>query len=197
MQCKYHPDRKAEVFCTTCNAPLCRDCAEEVKPGVYTCFQCGMLQSVSEVGTSLGERQKRAAGKKGKKKKWGPFQYFVIVSSVLILVMWGVILFGGQPAPGKTSEFVKKGRVFLFMVDGAIKHYARDKNNRYPERLLDLIPKYLYLRESERHHLDKLSYETDARVGYRLSLAKPEAGMNVILSAKGLEYKALSGEGAK
>ena len=84
-----------------------------------------MLQSVSDSGAGLTARHEKAFEKRGKrKKKWGPFQYFVVLSSVLILVMWGVIMFGGQPAPQGAAEFAKKGRVLLFMVDGALKRYA-------------------------------------------------------------------------
>jgi hypothetical protein len=69
-----------------------------------------MLQSVSDSGAGLTARHEKALKKSGKrKKKWGPFQYFVVLSSVLILVMWGVIMFGGQPAPQRTAEFAKKG----------------------------------------------------------------------------------------
>ncbi|MBE9593077.1 MAG: hypothetical protein IMF19_06325, partial [Proteobacteria bacterium] len=112
MKCKYHPKRKAEFFCASCNAPLCKECAEESKSGEYYCFQCAMLHSVSEVGTSIKDKRAETTEKKAvKKKKKGPFQYFVIISCVLILVMWGVIIFGGQPAPPRKIDFAKKGRV--------------------------------------------------------------------------------------
>jgi hypothetical protein len=198
MQCKHHPDKVAEVFCTSCNAPLCRECAEESKPGQYYCFECAMLHSISQVGTSIKDRRERGAEKKEKeKKKWGPFSYFVIVASVLILVMWGVIIFGGQPAPQRTTDLSTKGRVLLFMVDGAIKRYAHYEGNRYPTQLTELVPKYLTLKQEELIYLRSLTYERDPTVGYRLSLANPKAGeMRVILSPKGVEYTAPSSGGA-
>jgi len=156
-----------------------------------------MIRSVSEVGTSITDkREKKDEGKLRKKKRWGPFHYFVTIASVLILVMWGVIIFGGQKAPPRTIDLSKKGRVLLFMVDGAIKRYALYEGDRYPEQLTDLIPKYLSLRESEAFHLNKLSYERDSKIGYRLSLASPKPGeMNVILTPKGIEYALPSQEG--
>ena len=195
MQCKHHPDRKAEHICVKCSIPICDDCAEEIQPGVYSCFQCAMLQSVSEGGSDISARQRRAAHKRTKKKKkWGPFQYFVVLSSILILVMWGVILFGGQPAPERSTEFVKKGRVLLFMVDGALKRYGHYEDNKYPEKLTDLIPKYLSLRDSELFHLNKLSYESNVEIGYRLSFADPEEGeVNLILSPQGIVHIPLGG----
>jgi hypothetical protein len=198
MQCKHHPDRKAEHLCVNCNAPICSDCAEEVKPGVYSCFQCAMLQTVSDSNVNLTAKHKRTIEKKGKKKKkWGPFQYFVVLSSVLIVVMWGVILFGGQAAPKKTAEFAKKGRVFLFLVDGALKRYAHYEGRKYPTKLSDLIPKYLSLKKNELFYLDKLNYETGIETGYRLYLANPKEGeMNIILSPKGIDQIPLNGEGA-
>jgi hypothetical protein len=198
MQCKHHPDIKAEYFCASCNAPICDECAEEVRPGVYHCFQCAMLQSVSQVGTSLEEKRKRSAQKKKKSKPWGPFQYFLIVSSVLIIVMWSVILFGGQSAPARTAGFAKKGRVLLFMVNGALKRYAHYEGNTYPESLSALIPKYLPLKESDRHYLENLSYVRDLTAGYRLSLANPKPGeMKVVISAKGIETMPSGEAGSK
>jgi hypothetical protein len=198
MQCKHHPKRPAEFFCATCNAPLCKECAEEVRPREYFCYECAMLHSVSEVGTSMRERREEEEEKKLKRRrKWGPFHYFVTVSSVLILVMWGVIIFGGQEAPPRSVEHATKGRVLLFMVDGAIRRFALYEGNRYPEQLTDLIPKYLPLRETEIAHLKRLSYQRDVGTGYRLSLANPTPGeMNIVLSPKGIEYTSPSSGGA-
>jgi len=198
MKCKYHPDREAEVFCASCNAPLCMECAEEVKPGVYYCYDCAMLHSLSEVGTTLKDRKEKGVERKEKaKKKWGPFRYFVVVSSVLIAVMWGVIIFGGQPAPQRTADLTQKRRVLLFMVDGALKRYAHYEGDMYPSQLSDLVPEYLSLQKEELGYLKILSYTRDPKTGYRLSIAKPRPGeMKVILTPKGLEYSAPSSEGA-
>jgi hypothetical protein len=198
MQCKHHPDRQAEHFCTSCGIPLCDDCSEEVRPGEHFCFQCAMLQSVSAVGTTIKDKREKASEKKLKeKKKWGPFHYFVVVSSVLIAVMWGVILFGGQKAPEGTGDFAKNARAFLFMVDSSIKRYAHYEGNQYPESLPDLVPKYLRISEKNLFHLDKLAYQRDSEKGYTLTFAKPKPGeMNVILSPKGIQYKLIPSEGA-
>ncbi len=198
MQCKNHPERSAKYFCESCKAPLCEECAEEIRPGYFLCFQCAMIQSVSEVGTSI--KEKREQEEKKKKKRWGPFHYFVIVSSVLILVMWGYIIFGGQELPSSiaTVDYGKQGRVLLFMVDGALKRYAHYEGNRYPEALTDLVPKYVSLRGGQIVHLQQLAYERASDVGYRLSLVKPDPGeMNVVLTPKGIEYTAPAGEEVK
>ena len=197
MQCKNHPDRKAEHLCSACNAPLCNDCVEEIRPGEYFCFQCAMLQSVSQVGSSLAEKKDKASKDKGKERKWTPFHYFLTVASVLIAVMWVVIIFGGEPPPQQTAQFTKEGRVFLFMVDGALKRYAHYEGSKYPEKLDDLVPKYLALKDSEIILLKKFSYEKGADIGYRLSMANPTEGeMNPILSPKGVEYMPAPREGA-
>lgn len=198
MQCKNHPNRRAEHFCTSCRIPLCNDCAEKVEQDEYYCFECAMIQSVSKVSTSLIDKRKRAVEKKRKvKKKWGPFQFFVIASSALILVMWGVILFGGQKAPAGTIDFSKNERVLLFMVDGALKRYAHDEGNQYPEELSNLIPKYLSFGEDQRQHLERLSYQRDPKAGYRLSLANPKPDeMKIMISPVGIKYDLPSGGGA-
>jgi len=190
MQCKYHPDRTAQFLCATCKAPLCSECAEEVEPGHYLCFQCAMIQSVSAVGTSIKQRREQEEKSRKKRKRWGPFRYFLIVSSVLIGVMWGVILFGGREPPPRMAsvDLARKGRVLLFMVDGAIKRYAHYEGDKYPEKLTDLVPKYLSLRDNEIFYLKKLTYERNTAAGYRLSLVSNKPGeMDITLTPKGVE----------
>ena len=198
MQCKYHPDRRAEHFCSGCGVPLCAECADELKPGEFYCFQCAMLASVSAVGTTIkGKREKSAGHKARERKKRTPFHYFVAVSSVMILVMWGVIFFGGQKAPAGATDIGNQPRVLLFMVDGALKRFAHYEGKPYPAQLTELIPKYLSLRKEDVPVLDKVSYTTDPSLGYRLSLAKPKPGeMNIIISPKGVRYETLPGGGS-
>ncbi|MFH1489131.1 MAG: B-box zinc finger protein, partial [Pseudomonadota bacterium] len=73
MQCKHHPNKPAEYFCSSCGSPLCKECTEEVSPGVHSCFQCAMFQTVSGAGTTLKDKREKMAAKKeagkGKKKK--------------------------------------------------------------------------------------------------------------------------------
>ena len=197
MQCKHHPDREATQYCASCGIPLCDDCAEEQKSGKYFCFQCAMVQSVSEVGTSLKDKRQRSAKKKEEKEKkhWGAFQYFLIVSGVLILSMWGYILFGGQEVPSSKVDFSNQPRILLFMVDGALKRYAHYEENQFPEKLTDLVPRYLKLPSVDLARLNILSYQRDAKVGYRLSLKNPKEGEGIIISAQGIQYETPSGEG--
>jgi hypothetical protein len=152
-----------------------------------------MLVSVSAVGTTMKGKRERLAEKKGKeeeKKKWTPFRYFVVISSALILVMWGVIIFGGQNAPAGATDLAGQPRILLFMVDGALKRYAHYEDSQYPARLIDLVPKYLSLRNEDLPLLETLSYAKDPGLGYRLSLIRPKPGeMNLIISPKGIKYE--------
>lgn len=193
MYCKHHPDRPAERFCSGCGISLCAECAEETKPGEFYCFQCAMVVSVGAAGTSVRGKKERLADKKEKdkgKKKLTPFRCFVGISSMMILVMWGVILFGGQKAPAGAADLAGQPRILLFMVDGALKRYAHYEGGRYPAGLTDLVPKYLSLRSEELPLLNTLAYARDFQLGYRLSLAKPKPGeMNLIISPKGIQYE--------
>ncbi|MEW6666807.1 MAG: B-box zinc finger protein [Thermodesulfobacteriota bacterium] len=191
MQCKNHPSRVAEQFCASCGIPLCSDCAEEATPGAYYCFQCAMLTSVSAVGTKIKDRREKVVEEKLKeKKKWGPFRYFIVLSSVLIVVMWGVIIFGGERAPAGGTDYADNPRAFLFMVDSSLKRYNHYEKKGYPEKLADLVPKYIPLRNERLAQLSLLSYQRDASAGYRLSLARWKPGdMVIILTSKGVEYK--------
>lgn len=198
MNCKNHPNRQASKFCASCNIPICDDCAEEVNPGQFFCFNCAMLQTVSSVGSSLVDKKKKAREKKlVKKKEWGPFNYFVLVSSVLIVVMWGVILFGGRKAPGTAIDYGKQDRVFLFMVDNAIIRYHHYEGGHYPDNLVSLAPKYLPMANKDLHYLNNLSYVKDASVGgYSLSLAHPKPGtLSITISPRGIKYQQIVKKG--
>ena len=150
-----------------------------------------MLQTVSVVGTSLVDKRDKATEKKlTKKKEWGPFRYFVVISSVLIAVMWGVIIFGSQEAPGSSIDFGSNSRVFLFMVDSSIKRYIHFEGDKYPEKIEDIIPEYLSLANEDLVHLEMLSYKRDPVEGYLLSFANPKPGeMNIIISPNGIKYE--------
>ena len=201
MRCKNHPHREAAHYCVGCGIPICDDCTEEAKPGEYVCFQCAMLSSVSKGGSTIKDKQAKIVEKREKskdKKKWTPFRYFLVVSCVLIGVMWGVILFGGQKPPSAGTDYASQPRVLLFLVDSAIRRYAHYEGNQYPARLSDMIPKYLKMRDADLPSLDALSYGRDAKVGYRLSLAKPKPGeMNIVMTPKGIEQRNPAGEGPK
>jgi len=152
-----------------------------------------MVVSVGAAGATVRNKQERLAGRKEKgrrKKKLTPFRCFVGISSMMILVMWGVILFGGQKAPAGAADLAGQPRILLFMVDGALKRYAHYEGGRYPAGLTDLVPKYLFLRSEEVTLLYTLAYARDFQLGYRLSLAKPKPGeMNLIISPKGIQYE--------
>jgi len=156
-----------------------------------------MLQSVSEVGTSLKDKREKSAEKKEKeKKKWGPFHYFLVVSGVLIVSMWGFILFGGPEVPTGRVDFKNQPRILMFMVDGAIKRFADDEGQKYPEKLTDLIPKYLNMTKVDLAHLKTLLYVRNKEAGYRLSLKTTKPGqMNIIITQQGIQYEPSSREG--
>jgi len=134
--------------------------------------------------------QGKGAEQQGREeKRWSPFWYVVGVCSGLILALWGVILFGGQPAPQRTTDFSNQPKILLFLVDGAIKRYAHYEGNRYPQKLSDLLPTYVSLGKEGLSHLDKLLYERDPGGGYRLSLHDRSAGEAVIiLSPQGIVH---------
>jgi hypothetical protein len=146
-----------------------------------------MIQSVSQAGTTMDERRERSADRRARQKKWGPFRYFLVVSCVLISVMSGILIFGGQPPPQQMGRFAEKGRVFLFMVHGALKRYAHYEGETYPNDLSGLVPKYLPMRPSELPLLKRLHYQKDPEAGYRLSLAETTKGeMKIILTPSGV-----------
>jgi hypothetical protein len=173
---------------------MCEIDAEEVRPGEFFCFQCAMLQTISVGGDKLKDKREKAAQREVEKRKkwnWGWFQYFLLSSSVLILTMWSVILFG-QPekAPSRIQQLAKNERVMLFLADSAVKRYVHYEKAGYPQTLMDLVPKYLAFEAEQLHYLDILEYERDPDVGYRLYLANPKSGaMRITLTAQGIEHE--------
>jgi len=157
-----------------------------------------MLTSVSEVGTKIKDRREKAAEERlTEKKKWGPFRYFILVSTVFIAVMWGVILFGGESIPAGAADVTSNPRAFLFMVDSSVKRFAHYEKS-YPKELKYLVPKYLRMRKENVPQLNLLSYQTDSQDGYHLSLAKTKPGeMVIILTSKGIQQKVLPGGGSR
>jgi len=154
-----------------------------------------MLTSISDGGSKIQDRRQKAAeGKQKIKKKWGPFRYFLASSSVLILVMWGVILFGGEKPPASTTKLASNPRAFLFMVDSSLKRYAHFEKKGYPEKLADLVPKYLRIDSANLDELKLFSYRKDPKEGYRLSLAKKTPDEQaVVLSPQGVQYESAGG----
>ena len=193
MQCKNHPDKQATQFCAACEMPLCDDCAEENEPGQYYCFKCAMITSVSAVGASIRDKKERATdGRAKEKKKLTAFHYFVIITSALILAMWGFILLGGEEFPESEGnvDFARNTRVLLFMVDGIIKDYAHTKGNGYPDTLHELPQDYLStdLKKFLDSHPDLLSYKRDPETGYKLVLKESE-DMHIVISADRIQYE--------
>ena len=81
----------------------------------------------------------------------------------------------------------------MFMVDGAIKRFADEKGIKYPEKITDLIPKYLSLAVGDLAHLNILLYVRDKEAGYRLSLKAPKPGqMNIVITPQGIRYESSS-----
>ncbi|MBW1997591.1 MAG: hypothetical protein JRJ29_06455 [Deltaproteobacteria bacterium] len=198
MKCKNHPDREARDLCAGCGIPICAECVgEEGERGEVFCFTCAMRLSVSEVGESIKDKRAKSVEKRKekKKKKWGAFEYFVLVSSVLIVAMWGFILFGGQEPPRSKADFGAQPRVLLFMVDSAIKRYAHYEGDKYPDKISDLIPKYLNMAQEDMRFLGMLKYQKDPEMGYFLTLTNGSKGRgNIMLTPKGIKYRS-SGRG--
>ena len=122
-----------------------------------------------------------------REKDWGLFHLYLLICAALIVAMWGVIIRGGEPPPPRTAYVVERPTVLLFLVDTALKRYAHYGRGRYPERLPELLPRYVRLRNGELPCFETLSYSTDPTGGYRLALLDRSAGDEIIvLSPQGI-----------
>ena len=135
--------------------------------------------------------------KENRKKEWGMFHLYLLISAALIIAMWGLIIRGGEPSPPRTAHVVERPTVLLFLVDTAIRRYAHHEERGYPEQLSDLHPKYVPLRKEELSCLETLSYSTDPAEGYRLALIDRSAGgVTIMLSPEGIVQMDPSVEGS-
>jgi hypothetical protein len=158
-----------------------------------------MLESVSDAKTSIANRAERAAQKQPvSKTKLKSFHYFAIASGVVIAVMWGLNILWPLATPERTTKFARNDQVLLVSVDNALKRYAHYEGKGYPIKLTQLIPKYLSLKDSERHLLEKITYQLDPEDGYRLSLARTKKGEEkAVFSENGVELVSSRRGGAK
>ena len=123
------------------------------------------------------------------KKHWGAFHISLLISATLIIAMWGLIIRGGEPPPPKTAPVVERPTVLLFLIDTALRRYAHYEERGYPERLSDLHPKYVPLRQEELSSLERFSYSADPAEGYRLGLIDRRTGyVTIVLSPQGIVY---------
>ena len=142
----------------------------------------------------MTERVHPKEQEENRKKDWGPFHLYLLISAALIIAMWGLIIRGGEPPPPRTAHFVERPTLLLFLVDGAIKRYAHYEGSGYPERLSDLLPRYVRLGRDELSCIDTLSYRRDPTGGYRLALVDRRTGdVIIILSPQGIVYMGPSG----
>ncbi len=97
MECKHHPNRQADHLCTICGVPMCKNCSQVVTGDRDYCFHCAMFDSILTADNSgRDEGAEPAEQTLRENRKWSPFQYFSIVSSLLLLIMWIVVVFGGS-----------------------------------------------------------------------------------------------------
>jgi hypothetical protein len=147
-----------------------------------------MLDSSSAAKDSIADRAERIAQKKSThKRSLRPVHGFVIASCFLIAVMWSVTIFFRVNPPERTAGFAENEEMFLVVVDDALKRYANYEQNGYPLRLIDLVPKYLPLKESELKLLRRVSYELDPQRGYNLHLVNSQGSQQkAVYSVEGL-----------
>jgi TonB family protein len=81
-----------KLFCSNCKTPLSATGTKVIIGGQDYCFNCAMSQGNSKNGT-IKVDDKPLDKIKSRFKSWGPFQYAVIISLVLVWVIVGVMLY--------------------------------------------------------------------------------------------------------
>lgn len=115
---------------------------------------------------------------------------FVSVSLLLIFVMIGINVYWRYDLPGVIPGVETRDGSLLFLTDSALRRYALYENNRYPDTLTQLVPRFLPLGPPEARLLAAMNYERDAVSGYLLSLiGAHEAVPELTMTCEGIKLR--------
>ena len=196
MKCENHSDRIAVHHCLSCNAPLCEPCAIYLENGTIMCDRCSLLailkQQHQETGDKLVAKKENRLRVAEKKKRQDFIRKTVLYTFVLVVAFVSLRAFHQLNLPkNEEINLSEHTDVMLYILDQAIHDFIQDSSGELPNRLTDLIGRYLPAEKVGRHTLARFSYEKGTPPSYRLRLnrniADPMAGM--IFTDEGFELE--------
>lgn len=192
MSCVYHPDRDSVAYCDHCQAELCENCILRVEDGRTACHRCMLALALNDVKSETTMREQEEEDRRiGLHKKWHPtyIESVVLIGLVLLLGLVGLRFYWDRTELKSAITLDVTDPVELLAEFQAIlAHYSVANGNRYPDSLLELMPRYLTDAAENRRVLRHFDYNLNKREGYllRIKLRSPISGENLIATAQGI-----------
>ncbi len=192
MSCVYHPDRDSVAYCDHCETELCESCILRVENGRTACHRCMLALSINDVKSETAMREQEEKDRRvGLHKKWRPtyIQSVLAIGLVLVLGLVGLRFYWDRTELKSAITLDVTDPVELLAEFQAIlAHYSVANGNRYPDSLLELMPRYLTDAAENRRVLRHFDYNLNQREGYllRIKLRSPISGENLIATAQGI-----------
>ena len=203
MGCVYHPDREATKYCDQCEADLCESCSVRLEDGRTFCNRCMVAFSVNDVTAEEAKRKLAGEARRlGLDKKWRPnyIQVVLMIGALLAMALIGLRIYWSHPVPHRKAILNPANPMRLFAnLQTALEHYAITNGGSYPDKLFELLPKYIDNVAKNRRVLRQLHYELDLREGYVLKIKDkaPLPGKELVVTAKGVRPSGVKPSGGK
>ena len=196
MKCENHSDRIASQSCQNCNTSLCDPCAIYMENGSVMCDRCSLLAILKQ--QHQGTEDKLFAKKEyrlkvtEKRKRQDFIRKTVLYTFVLVVAFVSLRVFHQLNMPkNEEINLSEHTDVMLYILDQAIHDYIQDNSGELPNRLADLIGRYLPAEKVDRRTLAGFSYEKGTPPSYRLRLKPniddPMAG--IVFTDEGFEFE--------
>ena len=196
MKCENHSDRIASQSCQNCNTSLCDPCAIYMENGSVMCDRCSLLAILKQ--QHQGTEDKLFAKKEyrlkvtEKRKRQDFIRKTVLYTFVLVVAFVSLRVFHQLNMPkNEEINLSEHTDVMLYILDQAIHDYIQDNSGELPNRLADLIGRYLPAEKVDRRTLAGFSYKKGTPPSYRLRLkpniGDPMAGM--VFTDEGFEFE--------
>lgn len=148
MKCTYHPDANAQAHCSVCRAPLCAQCANQEEDNTFLCDMCAMRETILAAGERLQakieDKKLESIEKKERKKKQTNLRKLIPVAIGIVIAMAELFLyFRVSTNEGERFNPDQNPAPVSVVIDQAIREFSRDHGGEVPQRLEDLLGKYL------------------------------------------------------
>jgi hypothetical protein len=180
MKCFYHPNKDATVQCSQCKKPLCDQCAIPERGKVFICSGCAALKAAQDmvqgIDQRLEEKEEKIQIQEAKKKKRIKLSRIILLSIAVAIVVVNLLLYFYATMPEEEkfnpSEHPTAAAI---IIDQAIRDYSKDHEGKYPQRLDELLGKYIPSEGIMPSGLEDFSYRKISPNSYELRPEKLDA----------------------
>ena len=148
MSCTYHPNANAKVHCSVCKTPLCAQCANPEGDDTFLCDRCAMRATIQAMGErrqgKIEDKKLATIEKKARRKKQTNFRKLIPVT-VGIVIAIVELFFYFRLSTNESERFNphQDPAPVGVVIDQAIREFSQDHGGEVPQRLENLLGKYL------------------------------------------------------